>query len=135
MCPCRELYEQVQSFVTENGTETPDQWFSYMRRLHGNMTSWDQFMHYGTTFYVSDLSSHLAARNLPIFFLCVGGEGWRAPITFASMCLCFFYSYFSARMRYLGVGVPGGRRPVHGQEELKDAPLARDGKSLECVHI
>jgi hypothetical protein len=49
----------VQSFVTPNGSETPDEWFSYMSELHGDMTRWDQFMHYGTTFYASDLSAHL----------------------------------------------------------------------------
>jgi hypothetical protein len=49
----------VHSYVTQNGSETPDEWFSYMRELHGDMTSWDQFMHYGTTFYASDLSDHL----------------------------------------------------------------------------
>jgi hypothetical protein len=49
----------VQSYVTQNGSETPDEWFSYMSELHGDMTSWDQFMHYGTTFYASDLSDHL----------------------------------------------------------------------------
>lgn len=51
----------VQTFVTKNGTETPDEWFSYMTKLHGNLTSWDQFMHYGTTFSVGDLSDHLEA--------------------------------------------------------------------------
>jgi hypothetical protein len=50
----------VQSYVTKNGSETPSEWFSYMHQLHGNMQTWDQFMHYGTTFQVSDLSAHLA---------------------------------------------------------------------------
>jgi len=50
----------VQSYVTKNGTETPNEWFSYMHQLHGDMKTWDQFMHYGTTFQVSDLSEHLA---------------------------------------------------------------------------
>jgi hypothetical protein len=49
----------VQSFVTQSGSETPDEWFSYMSELHGDMTRWDQFMHYGTTFWASDLSDHL----------------------------------------------------------------------------
>jgi hypothetical protein len=49
----------VQSFVSQNGSETPDEWFSYLSELHGDMTRWDQFMHYGTTFYASDLSDHL----------------------------------------------------------------------------
>jgi hypothetical protein len=51
----------VQSYVTKNGSATPDEWFSYMHQLHGDMKTWDQFMHYGTTFSVSDLSEHLAA--------------------------------------------------------------------------
>jgi hypothetical protein len=50
----------VQSYVTKNGSATPDEWFSYMHQLHGDMKTWDQFMHYGTTFSVSDLSKHLA---------------------------------------------------------------------------
>jgi len=50
----------VQSYITKNGTETPGDWFSYMHQLHGDMKTWDQFMHYGTTFQVSDLSAHLA---------------------------------------------------------------------------
>jgi len=50
----------VQSFVTEDGDETRDEWFKYMNTLHGDMTTWDQFMHFGTTFHVSDLSKHLA---------------------------------------------------------------------------
>jgi len=50
----------VQSFVTDPGDETPDEWFSYMHTLHGDMTTWDQFMHFGTTFHASDLSKHLA---------------------------------------------------------------------------
>merc|ERR1719230_719954 len=49
----------VTSYVTENGSQTPDEWFSYMSALHGDMKSWDQFMHYGTTFYATDLSDHL----------------------------------------------------------------------------
>jgi len=50
----------VQSYVTKNGSETPSDWYRYMHQLHGNMTTWDQFMHYGTTFHASDLSAHLA---------------------------------------------------------------------------
>jgi hypothetical protein len=50
----------VQSYVTKNGSDTPAEWYRYMHSLHGDMTEWDRFMHYGTTFYVSDLSSHLA---------------------------------------------------------------------------
>jgi hypothetical protein len=50
----------VQSYVTKNGSETPGEWYRYMHQLHGNMTTWDQFMHYGTTFHASDLSAHLA---------------------------------------------------------------------------
>jgi hypothetical protein len=50
----------VQSYVTKNGSATPDEWFSYMHQLHGDMKTWDQFMHYGTTFHASDLSKHLA---------------------------------------------------------------------------
>jgi len=50
----------VQSYVTENGTDTPSEWFKYMHDLHGDMKTWDQFMHFGTTFQVSDLSAHLA---------------------------------------------------------------------------
>jgi len=49
----------VQSFVTANGTETPDEWYSYISSLHGDMSEWDQFMHYGTTFEASQLDSHL----------------------------------------------------------------------------
>jgi len=49
----------VQSFVTKNGTETPDEWYGYINKLHGEMKTWDQFMHYGTTFLASDLSAHL----------------------------------------------------------------------------
>jgi hypothetical protein len=49
----------VQSWVTNNGSQTPDEWFSYMSALHGAMKSWDQFMHYGTTFHAHDLSDHL----------------------------------------------------------------------------
>lgn len=50
----------VQSFVTDPGDETPDEWFSYMSDLHGDMAAWDQFMHFGTTFYANDLSKHIA---------------------------------------------------------------------------
>jgi len=50
----------VQSYVTANGTETPDEWFSYMKSLHGEMATWDQSMHYGTTFMADDLTEHLA---------------------------------------------------------------------------
>jgi hypothetical protein len=50
----------VQSYVTKNGSATPDEWSSYMHQLHGDMKTWDQFMHYGTTFHASDLSKHLA---------------------------------------------------------------------------
>jgi len=60
----------VQSFVTKNGTETPNEWWSYLHDLHGNMTEWDQFMHYGTTFLTSDLSAHLErfqADGIPFF--------------------------------------------------------------------
>ena len=78
----------VQSFVTANGTETPDEWYSYISALHGDMSQvecpasscwlkgpiralttvrqhercgwqWDQFMHYGTTFHASQLDDHL----------------------------------------------------------------------------
>jgi len=51
----------VQSFITPNGTETPNEWFSYMSELHGDMQTFDQFMHLGTTFYASDLTQHLEA--------------------------------------------------------------------------
>lgn len=50
----------VQSYITKNGSDTPSEWYRYMHQLHSNMTSWDQFMHYGTTFHASDLSAHLA---------------------------------------------------------------------------
>jgi len=50
----------VQSYVTNNGTDAPSDWFRYMHDLHGDMKTWDQFMHYGTTFHASDLSEHLS---------------------------------------------------------------------------
>jgi len=61
----------VQSFVTKGGNEPPKVWYGYMSSLHANFTkSWDAFMHYGTTFYVDDLSKHLAkfqADKVPFY--------------------------------------------------------------------
>ena len=49
----------ITSFATYAGDRGVAFWDRYIRRMHGELTTWNQFMHYKFTFYAPELDSHV----------------------------------------------------------------------------